>query len=146
MRLITRNDFHRAVSGLIFAATFVGPAFAAETPSIPDLSGIWGRWFNLEAPSSGPGPVVSKLRRPDECCSKGQSQNCAIEVISCKKSHSLPPRIWRLPDPITPKAWSRQSVGRASRRLPGNCETPYGRSTSVTGRVWRRQESSPMGQ
>ncbi len=33
--------------------------------SIPDLSGIWGRWFNLEPPSSGPGPVVSKLRRPD---------------------------------------------------------------------------------
>jgi hypothetical protein len=33
--------------------------------SIPDLSGIWGRWFNLEAPSTGPGPIVSKLRRPD---------------------------------------------------------------------------------
>src|SRR5262249_10686387 len=33
--------------------------------SIPDLSGIWGRWFNLEPPSSGPGPIVSKLRRPD---------------------------------------------------------------------------------
>ena len=33
--------------------------------SIPDLSGIWGRWFNMEPPLSGPGPVVSKLRRPD---------------------------------------------------------------------------------
>ena len=33
--------------------------------SIPDLSGIWGRWFNLEPPSSGPGPIVSMLRRPD---------------------------------------------------------------------------------
>ena len=33
--------------------------------SIPDLSGVWGRWFNLESPSSGPGPIVSKLRRPD---------------------------------------------------------------------------------
>src|SRR5580704_6097843 len=33
--------------------------------SIPDLSGIWGRWFNFEAPPSGPGPIVSKLRRPD---------------------------------------------------------------------------------
>jgi hypothetical protein len=33
--------------------------------SIPDLSGIWGRWFNLEPPSSGPGPIVSELRRPD---------------------------------------------------------------------------------
>src|SRR6202163_794103 len=64
MRFITRNDFHRAVLGLT-AATFVWPAFAAETTSIPDLSGIWGRWFNFEPPSSGPGPVVSKLRRPD---------------------------------------------------------------------------------
>jgi hypothetical protein len=33
--------------------------------SIPDFSGIWGRWFNLEQPSSGPGPVVSRLRRTD---------------------------------------------------------------------------------
>ena len=33
--------------------------------SIPDLSGIWGRWFNFEPPLSGPGPIVSKLRRPD---------------------------------------------------------------------------------
>src|SRR6202165_2835074 len=64
MRSITRNYFHRAVLGLT-AATFVWPAFAAETTSIPDLSGIWGRWFNFEPPSSGPGPVVSKLRRPD---------------------------------------------------------------------------------
>jgi hypothetical protein len=46
---------------------------SAETPnsatksivSIPDLSGIWGRWFNFEPPLSGPGPIVSKLRRPD---------------------------------------------------------------------------------
>ena len=65
MRLITRNHFHRAVLRLTFATAFVCPAFAAETTSIPDLSGIWGRWFNFEPPSSGPGPVVSKLRRPD---------------------------------------------------------------------------------
>src|ERR1700692_3799568 len=65
MRFTTGNYFHRAVLGLTFAATFAWPAFAAETNSIPDLSGIWGRWFNLEAPPSGPGPVVSKLRRPD---------------------------------------------------------------------------------
>jgi hypothetical protein len=48
---------------LALAATFVWPAFSAET--IPELSGNWGRWFNLEAPSSGPGPIVSKLRKPD---------------------------------------------------------------------------------
>jgi hypothetical protein len=33
--------------------------------SIPDLSGIWGRWFTFEPPPSGPGPVVSRLRRGD---------------------------------------------------------------------------------
>jgi hypothetical protein len=65
MRFIRRNDFHRAVLRLTFAATRVSPALAAETTSIPDLSGRWGRWFNFEPPSSGPGPVVSKLRRSD---------------------------------------------------------------------------------
>jgi hypothetical protein len=38
---------------------------AKEPASIPDLSGIWGRWFTFEPPPSGPGPVVSRLRRPD---------------------------------------------------------------------------------
>jgi hypothetical protein len=39
---------------------------AQSSVSIPDLSGIWGRnFFLFEPPSSGPGPVVSKLRRPD---------------------------------------------------------------------------------
>ena len=65
MRFIARKYFHHAVLRLTLAATFVWPAFAAETTSVPNLSGIWGRWFNFEPPSSGPGPVVSKLRRPD---------------------------------------------------------------------------------
>src|SRR5258705_11786936 len=65
MRFIARNYFHRAVLRLTLAATFVWPALAAETTSVPNFSGIWGRWFNFEPPSSGPGPVVSKLRRPD---------------------------------------------------------------------------------
>jgi len=46
----------------------IGRASAAATQgtaSIPQLSGIWGRWFNLEPPSSGPGPVISSRRRPD---------------------------------------------------------------------------------
>jgi hypothetical protein len=39
---------------------------AAIGGAIPDLSGIWGRNFlTFEPPSSGPGPIVSKLRRPD---------------------------------------------------------------------------------
>ncbi len=55
------------------AQTLAPPAPPAEQPisgtksivSVPDLSGIWGRWFNLEPPSSGPGPIVSMRRRPD---------------------------------------------------------------------------------
>jgi hypothetical protein len=49
------------------AAPTVAPASSGteSAASIPDLSGIWGRWFTFELPSSGPGPVVSKLRRPD---------------------------------------------------------------------------------
>src|SRR5258708_15472971 len=49
------------------AAPPVAPASSGteSAASIPDLSGIWGRCFNLEPPSSGPGPIVSKLRRPD---------------------------------------------------------------------------------
>src|SRR5258706_2474427 len=38
MRFMTRNYFHRAVLTLTFAATFVWPAFAAETAPIPNLS------------------------------------------------------------------------------------------------------------
>jgi hypothetical protein len=48
------------------APTAAAPASAKESAaSIPDLSGIWGRWFTFEQPPSGPGPVVSRLRRPD---------------------------------------------------------------------------------
>jgi hypothetical protein len=49
------------------AAPTVGPANSGKESAapIPDLSGIWGRWFNIEPPLSGPGPIVSKLRRPD---------------------------------------------------------------------------------
>jgi hypothetical protein len=39
---------------------------AGPSGSIPDLSGIWGRnWFFFEPPLSGPGPIASKLRRPN---------------------------------------------------------------------------------
>ena len=45
----------------------VGPPSAIKgAASIPDLSGTWGRnWLALEPPSTGPGPVVSRLRRPN---------------------------------------------------------------------------------
>ena len=46
----------------------VSPAVGGiqSAASNPDLSGIWGRnWFTFESPSSGPGPIVSRLRGPD---------------------------------------------------------------------------------
>jgi len=44
----------------------VNGAGIQSVSSIPDLSGVWGRNFlTFEPPSSGPGPIVSKLRRPD---------------------------------------------------------------------------------
>jgi hypothetical protein len=44
----------------------VSAAGFQSVASIPDLSGIWGRDFlTFEPPSSGPGPIVSKLQRPD---------------------------------------------------------------------------------
>jgi hypothetical protein len=54
------------VFGQVVAPTVTPASSGTErAASIPDLSGIWGRWFTFEPPSSGPGPVVSKLRRPD---------------------------------------------------------------------------------
>jgi hypothetical protein len=50
-------------------ATPLGSASAAgfqSVASIRDMSGIWGRDFlTFEPPASGPGPIVSKLRRSD---------------------------------------------------------------------------------
>jgi hypothetical protein len=47
-------------------APIFGAVNAAGVASIPDLSGIWGRnFFTFEPPLSGPGPIVSKLHRPD---------------------------------------------------------------------------------
>jgi hypothetical protein len=68
----------RFVLVVTLAAAMATPAFGQAVPTaaartgaegsaapIPDLSGIWGRWFTFEQPPSGPGPVVSRLRRPD---------------------------------------------------------------------------------
>jgi hypothetical protein len=50
-------------------ATQLGSVSAAgfqSAASMRDFSGIWGRDFmTFEPPASGPGPVVSKLQRPD---------------------------------------------------------------------------------
>ena len=51
---------------MLFVCALAFGQTAAPVASIPDLSGIWGRnWFFFEPPLSGPGPVASKLRRPN---------------------------------------------------------------------------------
>ena len=50
----------------LFGCTSAFGQAAGLSGSIPDLSGVWGRnWFFFEPPLSGPGPVVSRLRRPN---------------------------------------------------------------------------------
>ena len=52
---------------VFYAAAFVSPAMAADGgPSIPDLSGQWGRdMLFFEPPPSGPGPIVNAVRKAD---------------------------------------------------------------------------------
>jgi hypothetical protein len=51
---------------------------ADSGPSIPDFSGQWGRdMLFFEPPSSGPGPVVNAVRKPDGSV-LAQSPCCAI--------------------------------------------------------------------
>src|SRR5258708_1689678 len=67
MRVGSRKHFRLAAAGLISAAAFVWPALGAEiAPSVPDLSGQWGRnAFNFEPLASGPRPLTN-LRRTGE--------------------------------------------------------------------------------
>jgi len=64
MRSTSTYTFRRLVFGLISTAVFLWPAAAAD--NVPDLSGQWGRdMLFFEPPASGPGPVVSVMRKPD---------------------------------------------------------------------------------
>ena len=62
-------SFHRDFALLVTLAAAT-PAFGqaetptASTPSIPDLSGIWGHPYipSFDPPLSGPGPVLNKAR------------------------------------------------------------------------------------
>lgn len=57
---------HLLFAGALLASAFVFPAHAAQPDASPDFSGIWGRnWLFFEQPPTGPGPITSKLRRPD---------------------------------------------------------------------------------
>ena len=50
----------------LFGCTSAFGQAAGLSGLIPDLSGVWGRnWFFFEPPLTGPGPVVSRLRRPN---------------------------------------------------------------------------------
>src|SRR5690349_13640258 len=54
------------MGGVVVTAGLGCSAQPAETPSVPDFSGQWGRdWAFLEPPLSGPGPTVSLLKKPD---------------------------------------------------------------------------------
>ena len=55
--------FRRIASGLLCSIALTVPVSAADTTSVPDFSGTWGRnTFNVETPDKGPGPLVN-LRR-----------------------------------------------------------------------------------
>ena len=61
MGLVARINLYHAMLGFISAAIFTWPVMAAETASIPDFSGVWGRNMLLfEPPVSGPGPIINK--------------------------------------------------------------------------------------
>jgi len=57
----------RVLGAIAFLPLSLQPTFGAEVPvSTPDLSGQWGRdMISFEPSSSGPGPIVSTVRKPD---------------------------------------------------------------------------------
>ena len=64
IRAVLPNRITWVAAGVAAGSVIARLATAAKSPQTPDLSGIWGRnTLNLEQPLSGPGPVVSKLRR-----------------------------------------------------------------------------------
>jgi hypothetical protein len=67
MRSLSAKCFGSVVIGLISTAIFVCPATSADNRfAVPDLSGQWGRDFlYFEQPPSGPGPVISMIRKAD---------------------------------------------------------------------------------
>jgi hypothetical protein len=51
------------IAGFFTGTVLILPAMAAETASVPDFSGPWGRnMFNFETPPSGPGPITNMRR------------------------------------------------------------------------------------
>ena len=67
MKIMKRHLQLLLLTGMaLFGCTSAFGQTGGPSGSIPDLFGIWGRnWFFFEPPLSGPGPIVSKLRRPN---------------------------------------------------------------------------------
>jgi hypothetical protein len=70
----------KRIAFIFSVATLVTPAMATDSGSpLPDLSGQWGRdMLFFEPPPSGPGPVISAVRKADgaivardPCCATG---------------------------------------------------------------------------
>src|SRR5215471_18374068 len=79
MRSLRRSS-NRTIALVFSAAAFIVPAIGADSGSpLPDFSGQWGRdMLFFEPPSSGPGPVISAVRKADgnivardPCCATG---------------------------------------------------------------------------
>jgi len=68
IRMRSPRRFSAKTIAFIFsAAAFVTPAMATDSGSpLPGLSGQWGRdMLFFEPPPSGPGPVISAVRKAD---------------------------------------------------------------------------------
>jgi hypothetical protein len=69
----------RTIAFVVSAAAFVSPVAADSGSSLADLTGQWGRdMLFFEPPPSGPGPVISAIRKADgtivardPCCATG---------------------------------------------------------------------------
>ena len=66
MQVIPVRYFSRMAATFVSACLIGWPALSAETSTIPDLSGTWGRNSpDFDAPSSGPVPVANIMRLPN---------------------------------------------------------------------------------
>jgi hypothetical protein len=81
LRVFSDNRFGRMAAGIISTALLVWPVTAGESAGpIPDFSGQWGRdMLFFEPPSTGPGPIVNAVRKPDGTRDL-QAPCCAIVV------------------------------------------------------------------
>jgi len=86
-----RSIFRSTAFGLGFAPLLVLPASSADTGTVPDLTGPWGRnMFNLEPPEKGPGPLVN-LRRLGKDAGRSVVAGDPIPLVGDYKNPILKP-------------------------------------------------------